>query len=48
MLNGHLAIDVDGDETVLHEGDAMYFDSGAPHTYRKQGRSACSAMIVVA
>jgi transcriptional regulator with XRE-family HTH domain len=48
LLNGHLAVNIDGEETVLHEGDAMYFDSGAPHTYGRQGRSACSAMIVVA
>ena len=48
VLSGHLVVNVDGDETVLHEGDAMYFDSGAPHTYSRQGRSSCSAVIVVA
>ena len=48
VIKGKLAVNVDGDDIVLEEGDAMYFDSGAPHSYRREGRSACSAIVVVA
>ena len=34
--------------SLLDEGDAMYFNSGAPHSYRREGRSACTAIVVVA
>ena len=47
MLKGRLAVDIDGEEQVLREGDALYFDSSAPHSYCQQGRSACQAIIVV-
>src|SRR5918995_100796 len=39
VLSGKLAVRVDDEETVLDAGDAMYFDSGAEHSYRSQGRS---------
>jgi transcriptional regulator with XRE-family HTH domain len=48
VLGGQIVVNVDGDDTVLDPGDAMYFDSGAPHSYRRQGRSAASAVVVVA
>ena len=48
VLSGKLAVRVDDDETILSPGDAMYFDSGAPHSYRRHGRSACAAIVVVA
>jgi transcriptional regulator with XRE-family HTH domain len=47
ILHGKLAVTVDEEETVLAAGDAMYFDSGAPHSYRRHGRSACAAIVVV-
>ncbi len=47
VLHGQLAVNVAGEDVALQEGDSMYFDSGAPHSYRAQGRSACSAMVVV-
>jgi quercetin dioxygenase-like cupin family protein len=40
-------VNVAGEDVALQEGDSMYFDSSALHTYRAQGRSACSAMVVV-
>lgn len=46
VLKGRLAVAIDGDEQILHAGDALYFDSSAPHSYRRQGRSACEAIIV--
>src|SRR3712207_1850956 len=48
VLSGKLAVSVDEEETILGPGDAMYFDSGAPHSYRRHGRSACAAIVVVA
>ena len=47
ILKGQLAVDVDSEEIVLDEGDAMYFDSAAPHGYRRHGRAACAAIVVV-
>lgn len=47
VLSGQLAVRSEGKETTLAEGDAMYFDSGFPHSYRQQGRSVCSAIVVV-
>jgi quercetin dioxygenase-like cupin family protein len=40
-------VNVDGEDTLLAEGDSMYFDSGFPHSYRRQGRGTCSAIVVV-
>jgi transcriptional regulator with XRE-family HTH domain len=48
VLKGQLAVSIAGDDVVLNEGDAMYFDSGAPHSYRREGRSPCSAIVVTA
>jgi transcriptional regulator with XRE-family HTH domain len=48
VLSGKLAVSVDDEETILAPGDAMYFDSSAPHTYRRHGRSTCAAIVVVA
>jgi transcriptional regulator with XRE-family HTH domain len=48
VISGKLAVRIDEDETILGPGDAMYFDSGAPHSYRRHGRSACVAIVVVA
>jgi transcriptional regulator with XRE-family HTH domain len=47
VLQGKLAVTVDVEETILSAGDAMYFDSGAEHSYRTHGRTACAAIVVV-
>jgi transcriptional regulator with XRE-family HTH domain len=47
VLKGRLIVNVDGDDTVLDEGDAIHFDSSAPHSYRSQGQTAPSAIVVV-
>ena len=47
VVKGTLNVAIDEDDFVLDEGDAMYFDSGAPHSYRRGGRSACTAIVVV-
>ncbi len=48
VMEGRLVVDVDGEEFALDGGDAMYFDSTAPHSYRREGRAACKAVVVVA
>jgi mannose-6-phosphate isomerase-like protein (cupin superfamily) len=48
VLSGKLAVRLDDEETILGSGDAMYFDSGAPHSFRRHGRSASVAIVVVA
>jgi transcriptional regulator with XRE-family HTH domain len=47
VMEGQLVVNVDGDDFVLEEGDAMYFDSTAPHSYRRESRSVCTALVVV-
>jgi transcriptional regulator with XRE-family HTH domain len=47
VLGGQLVVDVGGEETTLGPGDAMTFDSGHPHGYRRRGRARCSAIVVV-
>lgn len=47
VLKGRLVVNVDGRDNVLEEGDALYFDSSAPHSYARQGRSTCAAIVVV-
>ena len=37
---------VGSDEHVLHEGDSIYFDPSPPHSYRRVGRKACTAVVV--
>jgi transcriptional regulator with XRE-family HTH domain len=46
VLGGRLVIDVDGKEVALDAGDAMYFDSGIPHSYRRVGSQLCTAFVV--
>jgi transcriptional regulator with XRE-family HTH domain len=48
IIKGRLAVRVDGGETILAKGDSMYFDSGFPHSYLRQGPAACVAIVVVA
>ena len=48
LLSGRLSVDVDGKETTLGAGDAIYFDSSVPHSYRREGKGACTAVVVTA
>lgn len=48
VLKGTLGVTVDGEPVSLDAGDSLYFDSSAPHSYGQQGRSASSAIVVVA
>jgi transcriptional regulator with XRE-family HTH domain len=46
MLSGELSVTVEATEHKLESGDAMYFDASVPHSYRRTGRTTCSALIV--
>ena len=46
LLSGALVIAIGGEGYELEAGDAIYFDSGVPHTYCKSGDSPCAALIV--
>ena len=48
VLSGALAVEVGGEETVLNAGDAMYFDSRVPHSYRRESADVCTALVVAA
>jgi transcriptional regulator with XRE-family HTH domain len=46
VLRGTLAVRVGDAEHVLEADDSMYFDSSAPHGYRRLGSRSCSAVVV--
>lgn len=46
VLGGQLALSHGGQETVLELGDAVYFDSATPHSYRSVGGKPAEAIIV--
>ncbi|HUG24252.1 helix-turn-helix domain-containing protein [Piscinibacter sp.] len=48
VIEGQLVVTVGDTDHVLDEGDAMYFDSSVPHVYRRESRSMCAAIVVVA
>ena len=47
VVNGSLAVTIDGETVVLDEGDSMYFDPSFPHSYCQKGKSKCCAVVVV-
>jgi mannose-6-phosphate isomerase-like protein (cupin superfamily) len=46
VLNGELELTHGEHQTVLGEGDSVYFDSAAPHSYRCAGQTPAGAIIV--
>jgi transcriptional regulator with XRE-family HTH domain len=48
VMTGRLAVDVEGEETLLEAGDAIYFDSAVLHSYRREGKEACTVLVVTA
>ena len=47
VLQGGLVVTIAGEDTTLGEGDALQFDSGAPHSDRRHGPTAAMAIVVV-
>ena len=46
LTNGKLSLTIGRHEHALSEGDAIYFDASVPHSYRRIGKSACTAVTV--
>ena len=46
VIKGSLTIKIASDEYQLEPEDAIYFDSGVQHSYRRRGSKSCSAVIV--
>jgi mannose-6-phosphate isomerase-like protein (cupin superfamily) len=46
VLKGSLTLKMGSDEYVLEADDSMYFDSAAPHSYRRNGSKPCTGVIV--
>jgi transcriptional regulator with XRE-family HTH domain len=46
VIAGTLLVTVGGDEHTLRAGDSMYFDPSPPHSYRRVGNRACTAIVV--
>lgn len=47
ILKGSLKVDFDGHVEVLHEGDAVYYDSGHPHGMIATNGGNCEFLAVV-
>ena len=47
VISGKLALQVGEEEPELGEGDAIYFDSAVPHSYRRVGSRRTTALVVV-
>lgn len=45
VLSGELGVTVEAAEHMLESGDAMYFDASVPHSYRRTGRTSCTAVV---
>jgi transcriptional regulator with XRE-family HTH domain len=48
VLRGRLGLKVETETHMLSGGDSIYFDSSVMHSYRRAGRSACTAIVVTA
>lgn len=46
VIRGRMVLRILDQDHALEAGDAIYFESHAPHSYRRRGRSPCEAMVV--
>jgi quercetin dioxygenase-like cupin family protein len=46
VLKGSLTLKIANEEYVLEAEDAIYFDSGVQHSYRRRGSKSCSGIII--
>jgi transcriptional regulator with XRE-family HTH domain len=47
VLSGRLRLHIGEEPVSLDPGDAIYFESSAPHSYRPDGNESCEAILVV-
>jgi transcriptional regulator with XRE-family HTH domain len=48
VVNGRIAIKLDGEELTLSKGDCLYFSGETPHEVRSLGRQRAEILVVVA
>jgi transcriptional regulator with XRE-family HTH domain len=48
VVNGRIAIKLDGEELTLSKGDCLYFSGETPHEVRSLGRQKAEILVVVA
>jgi len=48
VLGGQMALHIGDEDATLETGDAVYFDSSRPHSYRRVGDEPCTALVVTA
>jgi transcriptional regulator with XRE-family HTH domain len=48
VVNGKIAIKLDGEELTLKKGDCLYFSGETPHEVRSLGRQKAEVLVVVA
>ncbi|MGB9611462.1 MAG: helix-turn-helix domain-containing protein [Bryobacteraceae bacterium] len=46
VLDGGLVLRYEGEETMLKQGDSVYFDASHPHAYRAAGPEKARAVVV--
>ena len=46
VLKGSLTLKIASEEYVLEPEDAIYFDSAAPHSYRRRGAKPCTGIVI--
>jgi transcriptional regulator with XRE-family HTH domain len=46
LTSGKLSLAIGRHEHQLSEGDSIYFDASVPHSYRRIGKSPCTAVTV--
>jgi len=46
VLSGKLSLTIGRKTHALSVGDSIYFDCSVPHSYRRHGKSRCSALVV--
>ena len=46
VLEGMIALEVDGKTSILNEGDSFYFKSDRLHTYRNKGTTTARMIVV--
>jgi transcriptional regulator with XRE-family HTH domain len=48
VVNGRIAIKLDGEDLLLAKGDCLYFSGETPHEVRSLGRQRAEVLVVVA
>jgi transcriptional regulator with XRE-family HTH domain len=46
VITGELILRIVSEEHLLETGDSIYFDSSVQHSYRRQGKKPCQAVVV--